>query len=296
MILIKAWRIRISIHPLFLFVLASAALMGYFLELIALFTFVIVHELGHLIMARQLGWKIIGVKLLPFGGVLEVDERQSHRAKDEILVAIAGPLQNMWLIIIIYMLGEASLITYDWMTYLIKANIWLVAFNLMPILPLDGGKIVFAILSYFVSFHQTLQWTSMISLICALMMLVYAALYGFLHNGSGPQLNLLIVSSYFIYENWIRYRQLPYLFYRFVLARPTYLNELEAVKQSLSPIIVQAEQKLLDVLKLLKREHLQVICLVEQHNKELKIKSERELMQFSMQANHLHRAVMELFR
>lgn len=61
-------------HPLFVIILLFSALTGYFIELMTLFAIVLVHELGHLFMAHEVGWKVKAVRLLPFGGVVEVEE------------------------------------------------------------------------------------------------------------------------------------------------------------------------------------------------------------------------------
>ena len=75
----------------------ASIVTGYFVELITLFAIVFVHELGHVAAARGFGWNVLEVKLLPFGGVAEVEEAGSLPSKEEAIVAIAGPLQNLWM-------------------------------------------------------------------------------------------------------------------------------------------------------------------------------------------------------
>ena len=95
--MIKWQRIRFRLHPLFIIIMLASIATGRFLELATLFAIVLIHELGHIAAAHGCGWTIKEVQLLPFGGVVEVEEAGTLPAREEAWVAIAGPLQNMWL-------------------------------------------------------------------------------------------------------------------------------------------------------------------------------------------------------
>ena len=72
------WRgISFRLHPLFVLVMLASVVTGRFAELITLFAIVLWHELGHLFAALRYGWTVKEVKLLPFGGVLEVEDAGS---------------------------------------------------------------------------------------------------------------------------------------------------------------------------------------------------------------------------
>ena len=78
----------------------GCAFTGYFLEAITLFGIVLIHELGHLTAAKGFGWRVQEVQLLPFGGVLIVDELGTTSTREELIVALAGPLQHVWMILV----------------------------------------------------------------------------------------------------------------------------------------------------------------------------------------------------
>jgi len=285
--------IKWSLHPLFLFVLIASFLTGYFLEMITLFVLVLVHELGHIVMAHAVGWKVSKVKLLPFGGVVEVDESTGSTAIEEIKVAIAGPLQNVWMACLAWGLGELGLWNYEWVEYLIQANIIIALFNLLPIYPLDGGKIVLACLSYMTSFYAALVWAARLSLISSLAMIIYAV--SSISMESGLQLNLFVIGMFLLSTNWVHLRHIPYIFYRFILYRQKRISELERVGKAAYPLIVQGDESLLGVSKMLKREKLHLICIVDKPTLALKLYSEQQLIQYCLYGNNLNRAVGDLF-
>lgn len=86
------WRlfgIRIRIHLLFWFVIGLSVVMGLFTEVLSLFIIVCIHEMGHVAVARELGWRVTEVQLLPFGGVATMEEAYATDPLDEIVVALA---------------------------------------------------------------------------------------------------------------------------------------------------------------------------------------------------------------
>jgi Zn-dependent protease len=117
--------------------------LGFVMALL-LFTSVLLHELGHSLVAKSQGIKVNSITLFLFGGIAAID-RESNTPGQAFQVAIAGPLVSLGLFVIFGALaalfGEASLgefITSD----LARINLVLGLFNLIPGLPLDGGQVL----------------------------------------------------------------------------------------------------------------------------------------------------------
>ncbi|HEY3900278.1 MAG TPA: M50 family metallopeptidase [Chthoniobacter sp.] len=121
-------------------------------ECIALFAIVLLHEFGHALATRQVGGRADTIKLWPLGGVAYVDPPQRPGA--ELWSIAAGPLVNVVLLVIftfitgpfpnvseLYLSNEGRLLGEVWWI-----NFGLLAFNLLPIYPLDGGQILRALL------------------------------------------------------------------------------------------------------------------------------------------------------
>lgn len=139
-------------------------LMG-ILGMLGLFLSIIVHEFSHSIVARRFGMPMKGITLFVFGGVAEMgDEPPNGRA--ELLMALAGPAASVVVALVCFALSGLGA-RNDWpptirgvLGYLGWINLVLVAFNLMPAFPLDGGRVLRAALW---TWKGRLQWATRIS-------------------------------------------------------------------------------------------------------------------------------------
>lgn len=133
----------------------DAAISG-ILFILALFVCVIAHEFGHAFAARRYGIQTPDVTLLPIGGMARL-ERMPEKPSEEIVVALAGPAVNIVIAVVLYMILDArfdmsSLETLsdsrgDFLARLAAVNIFLVVFNLIPAFPMDGGRVLRALLA-----------------------------------------------------------------------------------------------------------------------------------------------------
>lgn len=132
---------------------------------LGLFASIVVHELGHSLVARRHGVEMRGITLFIFGGVAEMDT-EPPSARAEFMVAVAGPVMSVlvaagcWGV---HALGEAAawpVWVIGIFSYLAWINTVLVAFNLVPAMPLDGGRVLRAALW---AWKGRLRWATRIS-------------------------------------------------------------------------------------------------------------------------------------
>jgi len=112
---------------------------------VAVFGCIVLHELGHALMARRFGIPTLDITLYPIGGVARL-QRMSEKPAEEFWIAVAGPAVNF---VIAGMLAVVMLLSepVPFFTHLLIANAFLGLFNLLPAFPMDGGRVLRAILA-----------------------------------------------------------------------------------------------------------------------------------------------------
>ncbi|RIE00591.1 Zn-dependent protease [Cohnella faecalis] len=240
----------------------ASLLTGRFVELVTLFFIVLFHELGHLAMALRFGWTVREVKLLPFGGVVEVEEAGSVPAREELAVALAGPAQNVFLAGVGWALGHLGWVDSLWAEHFVRANVLIGLFNFLPILPLDGGRIAQAWISLRVPYHRTLLWSARISLLFSVLVVLYAV-YPLL-RGDLLQLNLLAVGLFLCFSNWTYLRNVPFVFLRFLVHRNR-RSEVRFDQGTLArPIVIGDDGSLSLVVRLFMKESYHLVYVMKQ--------------------------------
>lgn len=238
----------------------GSVLTGRFLEAATLFGIVLVHELGHLIMALRFGWAVREVKLLPFGGVMETEGAGTTPVKEEVWVAVAGPLQNAILAGGAWVAGQAGLVDALWVDDFLKANATIALFNLAPILPLDGGRMVQAWMSLRLPYHKTLLWTARGSVgLSAFVVLL--SVYPLLRGGL-LQLNLLLIGLFLCASNWMYLKNVPYVFLRFLVHRAKRFESRIDGGTLAQPIVVAEHRPLSSVVHLLMKERYHLVYVM----------------------------------
>ncbi len=126
------------------------------LFMVLLFACVVAHEFGHILAARRYGIRTPEVTLWPIGGIASL-ERIPEKPREELVVAVAGPLVNVViaaaLLLALGMSPDSAVATdlenpqASMMARLAAANIFLVVFNMIPAFPMDGGRVLRALLA-----------------------------------------------------------------------------------------------------------------------------------------------------
>jgi len=178
-LIIKNLYNKLAIHPLFWFIAASSILTGLFKEFIILFVIIIVHEIGHLSAATYFNFKIEKINLYPFGGYIKFNDKLNRSINEELIVLISGPLlQTIYFFIMsfFYNLDFFNISTYN---IICNYHYSLLLFNLLPIFPLDGSKLINLTLSKFLSFKLSHLLMIYISYIFLFVLLISAQYISF---------------------------------------------------------------------------------------------------------------------
>ncbi len=186
---------------------------GLFKDLLLLFIIILIHEWGHYSMARFFKWRIRRIVLLPFGGMAEVDEHGNRPFKEDFLVVLFGPLQHVWMIAIGYALHSTDLWSAHFFDNFLAFNFMILLFNLLPIWPLDGGKLLFLLFAYLRPFKKAHLTILTFSLLLLSSLLLFSMIMDKFH------LNLIVISLFLLFSIFTEWRHHYYVFIRFLLER-----------------------------------------------------------------------------
>ena len=197
--------IDIKIHVTFIFALiwgasiwgggeVSGIVYGVVLTL-ALFGFVLLHELGHAMMARRYGIGVEDIVLLPIGGVARLS-KMPEEPKQELMVALAGPAVNLALMLLAapvvvaalagQIIGGATaalpemtrpgLVNFAW--FIVAINLSLLLFNMIPAFPMDGGRVMRALLAMKLRYGRATRIAAMVGKVFAILFGLFALMSG----------------------------------------------------------------------------------------------------------------------
>ncbi len=187
----RIFGIDIKVHITFLIILVLGTisysggngLFYGFIVTIALFTLVLLHELGHSLAAMRYNIPVKDIVLLPIGGVARL-ERMPEKPSQELVVALAGPLVNVILAIALspilllsgvdqaFALSLGSTAPAQLLNFLFYANVMLAVFNMIPAFPMDGGRVLRAILGFFITYEKSTTVAVNVGRVFALLMAV----------------------------------------------------------------------------------------------------------------------------
>ncbi|MCL5046202.1 MAG: site-2 protease family protein [Actinobacteria bacterium] len=160
--------VKVRANWLFLALLAFGAATGYLIQIAVILGTLFTHELAHLIVARGFELPIDEIELLPFGGVARFDDPIEADPHVETTVAVAGPLNNFFLLGLALLARGATFLDRGLLDLFTDANLVMATFNLLPALPLDGGRIFRAYLARKTGYRRATERLARVGRIIAL--------------------------------------------------------------------------------------------------------------------------------
>lgn len=193
-----------KIHPLYYLVAFLSIITGLFKDFTYITLLIFIHEIGHTIGALFYKWNIKKIIILPFGGITIFNEHINKSLKEEFVILILGPLfQILFYFILCFFNIESTLIT--------NYHYSLLLFNMLPIIPLDGSKLLNIVLNKITSFKLSHMLTIYISIITIIFLLI-----------KNKNLVLYIIIFFIILKVIREYREHKYIFNKFLIERYNY--------------------------------------------------------------------------
>lgn len=174
---------------------------------------IIFHELGHLTAAKIFNWQVDKIYIYPLGGITRFNDKINKPVIEDLIVTLMGPIFQMFL--------AYFLIKIDSRVYLFNETLLL--FNLLPIAPLDGSKLVIILLSLITKYKKSLYLNILISFITYVFILLYFVFY----KNSKLFLFVLFLLFFKIIEEK---NKISFYFDKFLLERYLYIFKFKKTK------------------------------------------------------------------
>ncbi|ATC62571.1 hypothetical protein CMV30_00480 [Nibricoccus aquaticus] len=195
--LFRIARIRLAVHVTFFLLLGYIAWEGWHASpearwlgltwsvtyTLLAFACVVLHELGHAFAARRFGINVSRILLLPIGGMAEFD-RIPREPRQEIIIALAGPAVNFLLINLLLLLVTLPATMDEFLSFdltfeslarhLLFMNAAMGCFNLVPVFPMDGGRVLRALLAKRFPYPLATFWAATVGKLFALAAIGFA--------------------------------------------------------------------------------------------------------------------------
>lgn len=163
------------VHPLLPLLLILYVLSGQSVLIAAALLTLLLHECGHYFVARRMGLPVSQIELTPFGGSMQIDLAEGVQGAQGILLAAAGIAVNALCLALTAVLLRQKESPSPFLNHFLLLNLSMLAINLLPVLPLDGGRILLCFLSPVTGHARALRVLLLLGRILAAGMIGWAA-------------------------------------------------------------------------------------------------------------------------
>lgn len=201
---------RLVINLIFLPVVLVMCYLNGVASVVAFLTALVLHESAHAVVASALGVKVRSLEVMPFGCTANIESFAVVSGGREIAMAAAGPAINILAAAAVFVFGKMQPMG-DFSQSLFRSNVTLAAINLIPALPLDGGRILSALLSLAMPPLRAVKATSVLGMVAATLLVglgVYMVMIG------KPNPTMLLMGGFMLYSSFKYLRNAAFQFLR----------------------------------------------------------------------------------
>ena len=201
---------KIKIHNSTYIVLLLSFLSGYFEYMYLFLLIIIIHEIGHVIFGYFVNFKYSTIIIYPFGGLTIYNEELNINSNKELISLLAGIIFQILFYLLILLLYNNLFITNHVFMIIKKINILLISFNFLPILPLDGGRLLCIILEKIFPYKKSNIIALIISVIFIIIFVLNSKTY------LSIILSIFLIKTIIIETNNLKYKYNLFLLERYL--------------------------------------------------------------------------------
>lgn len=197
---------KIKINDLTIMFLLIAFLCGYIKKYLIIFFIIIIHEFGHVFFSLLFKYEIISIELFPFGGLTKCNKLLNNSIYKDLLISFGGIIFQLILLLLCIINIINNALFYE-------INTFILLFNLIPIIPLDGSNILFDILNFFLSYEKAIFIYCSISVI---------SIFLFFHFFYYSIFNHFFIISLFLIKTYSIIKNRKIIYQKFIIERLLY--------------------------------------------------------------------------
>lgn len=258
--------VKIKINPLLLVLSIIWLISGYWSTAVVIYLLLVLHELGHILAAASFRVRIYELELLPFGSSAKMENIFEGHPVKETIIAAAGPVVSL-----IFAVSAFTLHHYfpnfipDELLLAEKYGYLIACFNLLPVLPLDGGRILRAILSRRCDFGRATRITAVLGMVAGGALVGYGVYTVFIMR---PDILLPMLGLFLFFSAFDEFKQGRYELAKALLNRQK--TQFRSESLYVKEVAIRDDMKLSSVLRLLREDDKYYVFKVL--NKDMQVK------------------------
>lgn len=277
MYLYKSKAFSITIDPFFLILPPIMLFCGYLAEFITVFLSTFLHELGHIMAAIVMKRRINTVRVLPVGLNALIESNVGPRWQN-VIMYLGGPVTNLLLSALPLIIYAGVTANSDKIHFFTLINIYLAVFNMIPILPLDGGRILNEMLSGRVGLFLASRYLQRIS-ICLSVVLLALGILQFIWNNRN--FSLLMIGVYICFVSRFEERSVALLNMKNIIYRHSRIRKKGVY--AARDLVVMKSLNIGDVIKNMDFDRFHIIYVLDDDLKLIKILTEQDVIDGMME-------------
>lgn len=246
--------------------------IGFRGELLISFILVILHEIVHYLTAVAFGFSGFDIKILPIGAVLRLKDLDEATPFEDLVISLSGPLFNLVLAAVLFYIS--TIYPSDTISFLIKSNLSLGIFNLIPAFPLDGGRVLRDCLSMKIIYRRANEITVKVS-----MVLGYCILSAFLISIAlkRPEYNFAIIGIFIIISSYKEWERIVYIIMSDIIRKKNrFINTKYMENKNIS---VYYKGELINLLSIMDKNKYNIFTVLDEDMRVMDVIYEEEIVQ-----------------
>ena len=262
----------IRISKLFIPYIILLIILGFKGEFIIAFILVFIHELMHYLTARILGFSGFDIEILPIGAVLKVKDLDEASPKEDLIISLSGPLSNLLLAVIFYVLF--ILFNRPYLHLIYNSNLAIGIFNLIPAFPLDGGRVLRDILSIKTIYRKANEISIRVSMILGS---IFMFIYFVSVAANKSNFNLGLISIFILISSIKEKERIVYLIMGYIIKKKYRFIKRGYIENK--SISVFCKKDLLSVLGIIDKNKYNLFTVLDENMSVLEILYEEEIIE-----------------